>query len=131
MQQVTRKRSRKRDAILACLRATKSHPSADQIYAELKPQIPDLSLGTVYRNLTLFRQEGTIASVGVVNGLERFDADVSPHMHFVCTCCGAVVDVGASPAELTGLAAAVGTVTDCRVTFTGICHSCASGAVSA
>ena len=50
---------------------------------------PDLSLGTVYRNLLLFQQQGVIQSVGVVNGQERFDADTTPHSHFVCTTCGA------------------------------------------
>ncbi len=130
MERPTRKHSRKRDAILACLRGTTVHPSADWIYARLKPEIPDLSLGTVYRNLTLFREEGVIRSLGVVDGLERFDADTSPHMHFVCTCCGAVLDVeGAQlPAELPAMGAAAGNVSSCQVTFTGVCHSCASDA---
>ena len=52
-----RKRSKKRDAILACIRETDTHPSAEWIYTRLKPQIPDLSLGTVYRNLSMFREE--------------------------------------------------------------------------
>ena len=66
-----RKRSKKRDAILACICGTDCHPSAEWVYTQLKPQIPDLSLGTVYRNISMFREEGTIVSVGVVNGLER------------------------------------------------------------
>ena len=69
-----RKNSKKRGAILECIRSTKTHPSAEWIYTQLKPRIPDLSLGTVYRNLNLFKQEGQLISVGVVNGLERFDA---------------------------------------------------------
>lgn len=128
-----RKHSKKRDAILECLRATKSHPSADWIYARLKPDIPDLSLGTVYRNLNLFRDEGLIVSVGTVAGLERFDADTSPHTHFVCRCCGAVIDTGAAdvPDALRALAQQAGRVENCRITFSGVCHSCESGAVSA
>ena len=51
----TTKHFRKRDAILTCLRETDVHPSADWVYAQLKPQIPDLSIGTVYRNLALFK----------------------------------------------------------------------------
>ena len=54
------KRSRKRDAILACVRSTTAHPTADWVYARLKPEIPDLSLGTVYRNLAMFKREGLI-----------------------------------------------------------------------
>ena len=50
-----RKHSRKRDAILECLRCTTSHPTAEWIYTQLKPTIPDLSLATVYRNLAMFK----------------------------------------------------------------------------
>lgn len=75
----TRKRSKKRDAILSCLCSTDTHPSAEWIYHRLKPQIPDLSLATVYRNLALFKREGRIVSVGIVQNLERFDANTQPH----------------------------------------------------
>lgn len=88
-----RKHSRKRDAILECVRSTDCHPAAEWIYAQLKPQIPDLSLGTVYRNLAIFKEEGLVDSVGTVNGLERFDGQTKPHGHFVCTGCGAVLDL--------------------------------------
>ena len=88
-----RKHSRKRDAILDCIRSTTCHPTADWIYAQLKPEIPDLSLGTVYRNLAMFKSEGLVESLGTVNGLERFDGCVEPHVHFICTKCGAVIDV--------------------------------------
>ena len=86
-----RKRSRKRDAILACVRATTCHPSAEWVYQRLKPTIPDLSLGTVYRNLSMFKDEGLVISVGTVGGLERFDGNTKPHTHFVCTRCSAVL----------------------------------------
>ena len=59
-----RKHSRKRDAILACLRSTTCHPTAEWVYQQLKPAIPDLSLGTVYRNLSMFKDEGLVISVG-------------------------------------------------------------------
>lgn len=123
-----RKHSKKRDAILACIRGTDSHPSAEWIYTQLKPQIPDLSLGTVYRNINMFREEGTIVSVGVVDGLERFDGNTSPHVHFVCEGCGAVLDVGTIevPVELTSQAelATGGMVTACRLSFAGRCQKC-------
>ena len=61
---IVRKHSRKRDAILECLRCTTSHPTAEWVYNQLKPTIPDLSLATVYRNLAMFKAEGTIDSVG-------------------------------------------------------------------
>ena len=89
----TTRYSKKREAILSALRGTKSHPSAEWVYQTLKPTHLDLSLGTVYRNLALFRQQGVIQSVGVVNGQERFDADTSLHHHFVCERCGSVLDL--------------------------------------
>ena len=65
------KHFRKRDAILNYLRHTTEHPSAETVYAALKAEIPDLSLGTVYRNLSLFKEQGLIISLGSVNGVER------------------------------------------------------------
>ena len=85
--------SKKREAILEAIRSTKTHPSADWVYQTLKPTHPDLSLGTVYRNLEFFQQHGYIISVGVVKGQERFDATTSPHTHFICNCCGSVLDL--------------------------------------
>ena len=90
---VTTKHFRKRDAILTYLKDTHLHPSAEMVYAELKQQIPDLSLGTVYRNLNLFKEQGLAISVGTVKGVERFDGNTMPHVHFFCTDCGAVIDL--------------------------------------
>ena len=89
-----RKYSRKREAILDLMKSTNTHPSAEWVYSTLKPQIPDLSLGTVYRNIAMFRDEGLIVSVATVDGQERFDADTTPHMHFICVDCGSVIDAG-------------------------------------
>lgn len=88
-----RKNSRKRQAILDAIRSTKEHPSAEWLYNRLKPEYPDLSLGTVYRNLGIFREDGEIISVGTVCGQERFDGDTHPHAHFVCRSCGKVTDL--------------------------------------
>ena len=60
--------SPKRDAILQCLRSTTCHPSAEWVYSQLKPTIPDLSLATVYRNLARFRAEGAVQVIGCVDG---------------------------------------------------------------
>ena len=69
-----RKYSKKRQAILDALRNTTEHPSAEMLYARLKPEYPDLSLGTVYRNLAMFIRDGAVISVGTVSGQERYDA---------------------------------------------------------
>jgi Fur family peroxide stress response transcriptional regulator len=130
MDQQTRKHSKKRDAILELLRSVNTHPTAQWVYEQLKPRIPGLSLGTVYRNLTYFRQTGLAASVGIVNGEERFDGFTAPHPHLVCSRCGAVVDFpGPGEAELTRLTAKA-VNSGCRVDykktiFSGLCPHCA------
>ena len=86
--------SKKRADMLTLIQSTNCHPSAEWVYQQLKPTHPDLSLGTVYRNLALFQEQKLIKSVGVVNGQERFDGTVAPHSHFVCTSCGSVLDLG-------------------------------------
>ncbi len=122
----TRKRSKKREAILNCLRQSKRHPSAEWIYCQLKPRYPDLSRATVYRNLHLFLEEGEAASVGVVDGLERFDGEAAPHAHFICSGCGAVTDLETLvlPASLLEQAASAGRVDRCALSFTGLCRTC-------
>lgn len=90
-----KKYSRKREAILEKIRSTTSHPTAVWIYEELRKEIPDLSLGTVYRNLSEFLDEGLIISVGVVSGQERFDGNIVEHTHFICLDCGEVIDIEA------------------------------------
>ena len=120
------KHSKKRDAILECVRSTDTHPTADWVYAQLKPQIPDLSLGTVYRNLAMFKQEGIIGSMGVVDGMERFERNTFPHAHFICHGCSAVIDVeGVDPPEYLGKQIGCGNVQECILTFTGLCNECA------
>ena len=124
----TAKHFRKRDAILTCLRQTDVHPSADWVYAQLKPQIPDLSLGTVYRNLSRFREQGQIISLGTVKGVERFDGNTAPHVHFICSDCGCVLDLDGIPIPDELRSAVSHTsgaeVIGCQLTFTGICSAC-------
>lgn len=89
----TQNYSRKRQAIYDLLVSTDIHPTAEWVYDTLKPVYPDLSLGTVYRNLKLLERNGMIRSVSVVNGCERYDARMTKHSHFVCRRCGKVTDV--------------------------------------
>jgi Fur family peroxide stress response transcriptional regulator len=123
-----RKRSKKRDAILEIIKSTKTHPSAQWVYERLKSGIPDLSLGTVYRNLSQFKEEGTLASLGVVRGEERFDSTTVPHPHAVCTCCGKVEDLSgeARMKIMEGFVVEIpGFVIDKRHTvFYGLCNDC-------
>ena len=87
------RQSKKRDAMLALLRGTDQHPSAEQVYRALKPDYPDLSLATVYRNLAQLCEQGLALRVGTVNGQERYDGHTRPHSHFICNRCGRVADL--------------------------------------
>jgi Fur family peroxide stress response transcriptional regulator len=128
---IERKHSRKREAILETIRSTRTHPTAQWVYEQLKGRIPDLSLGTVYRNIGIFRQEGKVVSVGVVNGEEHFDGFTEPHPHCVCEHCGKVLDL---PCPDEGALASLGAlakspngfVTDfSKSVFYGLCPECA------
>ena len=120
--------SQQRERIYQTVLESRAHPTAEMVYQQLKPEMPRLSLGTVYRNLLFFQQNGTIQSVGVVNGQERFDAVTTPHSHFVCTSCGAVIDLHRIPMDL-ALTAAVREqygfeVQRHELTFYGRCQNC-------
>ena len=122
------KQFRKRNAILDFLRHSDQHPSAETIFEALKPGIPDLSLGTVYRNLALFKQQGLIRSLGSVDGVERFDGILTPHVHFICSRCGRIQDLPelSIPEPLCQRAAEAsgGDVEQCVLTFFGLCEDC-------
>ena len=64
--EVSTKHFRKRDAILQYLQSVTDHPSAEKVFTQLKAEIPDLSMGTVYRNLTHFKEQGLVSSVATV-----------------------------------------------------------------
>ena len=88
---------------------------------------PDLSLGTVYRNISLFKNEGKVSVVCNVNGEERIDGNTSPHTHFVCNCCGRVIDVaddGSKSSESLALLNKGFTIESKLVIYYGKCSDC-------
>ena len=82
-----------RNSIYAYLCGPKEHPSAEMIYTDLKGDIPNLSLGPVYRNLKQLEEIGRVIRVTKVNNYERYDANCEDHVHFVCERCGRVIDI--------------------------------------
>ena len=126
--ELSTKQFRKRNAILECLKNTHAHPSAEALFQMLQKEHPDISLATVYRNLTLFKKQGLIQSLGTVNGIERFDGNTQPHVHFVCGSCDSVLDLPEldPPESLCSEAAKAtgGEVTGCQLMFTGTCQAC-------
>ena len=85
--------SRQRQAIWDFLCTRRDHPTADIIYRNVRSAFPNISLGTVYRNLNLLADLGMIRKVKGLNDTEHFDGDTSPHQHFICRKCGAVQDI--------------------------------------
>ena len=86
------KYSRQREAIKHYLASTKEHPTADTVYLHVKEDFPNISLGTVYRNLNLLTDIGEAIKIPTPDGGDRFDGNVIPHNHFLCTSCGRLLD---------------------------------------
>lgn len=89
-----RRGSKQRDLILEIIQRTDIHPTADWIYEQARKVIPNISLGTVYRNLKLLKEEGLIQEV-IVQGSSsaRYDANLVPHYHFICLKCNTIYDI--------------------------------------
>lgn len=123
----TLKYSRQRESIKACLMGRKDHPTADALYTSIREQFPNISLGTVYRNLNLLVELGEIRKLSCGDGTDHFDYDTSPHYHYVCKKCGKILDLNM---EIDGnLEAAArecqkGTVEEHTVFFYGTCCNC-------
>ncbi len=121
------KKTKQREAILRILRSTCSHPPAFWIYEQVKKEIPNISLGTVYRNLNLLRDKGEILQLDFIRPFSHFDGRKDPHYHFACQCCHIIVDID-EPVN-TELNNSVSQKTGFKVVihyleFEGLCHNC-------
>ena len=91
---MTMKFSKQRAAILDFLESRKDHPTAEAIYLSVKTTFPNISLGTVYRNLNQLADAGMITKYHFGDlGIEHFDFNTKEHQHFVCNSCNAVIDL--------------------------------------
>ena len=121
------KKSRQREAILQCLVNRYDHPTAETVYLSIKDDFPNISLGTVYRNLSLLEEIGEIIKISTGVGPDHYDYNTAPHYHFICRGCGHVMDIDLDFAdelmtqvqESTDLA-----IESCSVLFTGLCPDC-------
>ncbi len=127
---MTMKYSRQRAAILSFLRSRRDHPTAELVYSNVKAEFPNISLGTVYRNLNQLAEAGMIAkhSFGGV-GIDHFDYNTSPHYHFVCSCCSAVIDLPVDHRVFSAIDAEAarnfdGLIQEHRLYFCGVCKDC-------
>lgn len=120
------KHSRQRDSIKNFLCSREDHPTADMVYTNIRKEFPNISLGTVYRNLSLLVELGEIRKV-TTDGADRFDARVAPHSHFICRRCGSVIDVMIpleDPSPAVDASWEFGQVDECRMEFYGTCNQC-------
>ena len=121
------KYSRQRESIKASLMNRHDHPTADALYASIREEFPNISLGTVYRNLNLLVETGEIKKLTCGDGADHFDADTSPHYHFVCRACKQITDMPMKPLDSINDQAAgqSGNCVDSHtIYFYGTCREC-------
>jgi Fur family peroxide stress response transcriptional regulator len=116
--------------MLEVLRSTGTHPTADWLYNQLKDEFPNLSMGTVYRNLTILTGQGLIKKIDFGSTYDRFDANTGAHYHFICERCGAIIDLGLPVDEALNERVNRGTRFHAkrhRIEFFGVCDRCQPG----
>ena len=125
----TLKYSRQREAIKSNILSRHDHPTADMVLTDLRKIHPNVSLGTVYRNLSLLSEMGDILRIPTPSGADHFDGNIEPHNHFVCRRCSRVLDLDFGDKQLHDLSDTIsgqfeGSIENCIVLFTGLCPSC-------
>lgn len=116
-----------RNSIYEYLCGVKAHPSAEMIYNDLKCDIPNLSLGTVYRNLKQLEEIGRVVRVTSAVNRERYDAICEDHAHFVCEKCGRVIDLMDADINEIKMACKLSSgakIKQIKVVLNGICENC-------
>ncbi len=124
------KYSRQRETIKDFLLSRNDHPTADTVYTNVRKSYPNISLGTVYRNLTLLADIGEISRLCVGDGVDHFDAVTEPHYHFICQQCGSIVDLDIEDMnEMIEKAKECfnGQINGCAAYFYGKCQQCLAG----
>lgn len=114
--------------MLELLKGTTSHPNAIWLYEKMKPQFPNLSISTVYRNLGILEEQGLLQRLSC-STFDRYDANTTMHTHFYCSNCERVYDMDADDLEYNLNGCARNTphqIEGCSVTFYGICENCKS-----
>lgn len=118
------RKSRQRDAIINELCSRYDHPTAMDLYLSVREKIPNLSLGTLYRNLTQLEENGMVLRIPD-GSTDRFDGNVNPHAHFKCLTCGNVYDLMNFEIEsLTFSDEIINKVTNYSLIAFGLCKNC-------
>ena len=116
--------SRQREIVYGVLNGNKTHPTADAVYETAREKEPNISLGTVYRNLKMLADEGKIITLETRDKKIHYDADVSLHEHFLCDECGKIYDLFRVTDGRDKLAEEGFLVTDAKTIYYGICPEC-------
>jgi len=119
--------SRQRNRILELLKGTGTHPTAAWLYEQMKGEFSNLSMGTVYRNLSILCEQGLVQKRGFGSTFDRFEAHIEPHYHFICEQCHRIIDLNIPVDE--GLNQKIGEATPYvakrhTINFYGICDEC-------
>ena len=107
--------------------SSNDHPSVEQIYNNLKSKLPMISLDTVYRTLSTFENIGIISKVSVSDNKGRFDSNLIPHHHLVCTKCKGILDFywpTFDTIKVPSEAKKWGKIFEKQVEMRGICEDC-------
>lgn len=123
----TLNKSKQRDAIIHYLLPRKDHPTADVIYNGIKNDFPNISLGTVYRNLSLLSDLNIIQRIDCGDDCEHFDGNPQPHNHFICSKCKSVIDLEMENIDFINTLASQhfnGTIAGHNIYFYGLCEKC-------
>ena len=116
--------SRQREMITDIIKGRCDHPTADMIYSTARERDPNVSLGTVYRNLKQLSDDGVIITLETVDKRLHYDGDTSRHSHFICTDCGRIIDLF-KPAETPNELKELGlTVSGEKCIYYGLCTDC-------
>lgn len=122
--------SKQREAIQEYLLSTYSHPTAEEVYNHIRNLYPNVSLGTVYRNLNFLVEHNEAARLTFGDGTDHFDGNTTPHNHFFCKKCGRILDLEMDSIEHINLIASAGFDGDIEghtTFFYGICPDCKKG----
>ncbi len=125
--------TRQRRVILEELSKVTSHPTADEIYNMVREKMPNISLGTVYRNLDLLAENKQILKLETAGNIRRYDANMHPHSHIRCISCGKVHDiplVDASHLNLNDEILEGFNYVNVRVEIDGLCSDCSMKKIS-
>lgn len=112
-------------AILEVLDGNRDHPSAEDVYGEVKKSFPTMSLATVYNTLDFLSRRGELRELTIDPARKRYDPDTDDHSHMICGTCGRIADVGRAVSVQLGDDERMGyEITGTRVEFHGRCPEC-------